>query len=101
MPGDCYFVYLARCADGSLYTGCARDLQARIVAHNAGRGARYTRSRRPVKLVYSESCETRGAALKREYELKQWPRAKKQALVKYARAEIRKARRAEAAGRLK
>ena len=79
-----YFVYIARCADGSLYTGSARDPRARIIAHNAGRGARYTCGRRPVRLVYVESRETLSAALKREYELKQWPRAKKQALVRAA-----------------
>jgi putative endonuclease len=85
-----YFVYIARCADGSLYTGSARDPRARIIAHNAGRGARYTCGRRPVRLVYVESRETLSAALKREYELKQRPRAKKQALVRAARSEKRK-----------
>ena len=85
-----HFVYIARCADGSLYTGYARDPQARIIAHNAGRGARYTCGRRPVRLVYAEECETLSAALKREYELKQWPRVKKQALVKSARIKKRK-----------
>lgn len=87
-----HFVYIARCADGSFYTGYARDLEARIIAHNAGRGARYTSGRRPVRLVYSEACTTLSAALKREYELKQWPRAKKQALVRKARSQQRKAR---------
>lgn len=85
-----YFVYIVRCADGSLYTGYARDPQARLCAHNAGRGARYTSGRRPVRLVYSESFETLSAALKREYELKQWPRGRKQALVKSARRPRRR-----------
>ena len=80
-----HFVYIVRCTDGSLYTGYARDPRARIRAHNAGRGARYTAGRRPVRLVYSEAFDTLSAALKREYELKQWPRVKKQALVKAAR----------------
>ena len=80
-----YFVYIVRCTDGSLYTGYARDPWARIRAHNAGRGARYTSGRRPVRLVYSEQFETLSAALKREYELKHWPRAKKQALVRSTR----------------
>lgn len=80
-----HFVYLLRCADGSLYTGYARDPQARLRVHNAGRGARYTCGRRPVRLVYSESFATLSEALKREYELKQWPRARKQALVRQAR----------------
>ena len=75
-----HFVYIVRCADGSLYTGYARDPKARVVVHNSGKGARYTCSRRPVRLVYSEKFSTLSAALKREYELKQWPRAKKQTL---------------------
>ena len=82
-----HFVYIVRCTDGSLYTGYARDPRARIRAHNAGRGARYTSGRRPVRLVYSEAFETLSEALKREYELKQWPRARKQALLKSARRQ--------------
>ena len=77
-----HFVYIVRCRDGSLYTGYARDPRARARAHNAGKGAKYTASRLPVRLVYSEECATLSAALKREYELKQWPRRKKQALVR-------------------
>jgi predicted GIY-YIG superfamily endonuclease len=84
-----HFVYIVRCADGSLYTGYARDPRARIRAHNAGRGARYTSGRRPVRLVYTESFDTVTAALQREYELKQWGRAKKQALVSSARRRRR------------
>ncbi len=80
-----HFVYIVRCADGSLYTGYALDPRARIRIHNTGRGARYTSGRRPVRLVYSESFETLSEALKREYELKQWPRAKKQALIRRTR----------------
>jgi len=79
-----HFVYIVRCADGSLYTGYARDPHARLYLHNNGRGARYTAGRRPVKLVYSEACESRSDALKREYELKQWPRRRKQQLVRGA-----------------
>ena len=85
-----HFVYIVRCTDGSLYTGYARDTQARIRAHNAGRGARYTSGRSPVRLVYSEAFDTLSAALKREYELKHWPRVKKQALVKATRRSRRK-----------
>jgi len=84
-----HFVYIVRCADGSLYTGYARDPEARTRAHNAGRGARYTSGRRPVRLVYWEACETLSQALKREYELKQLPRARKQALLRNARRSIR------------
>ena len=76
-----HFVYLVRCADGTLYTGYALDPQAREHAHNSGRGARYTAGRRPVALVYSESFELIGDALRRERELKRWPRERKEALV--------------------
>jgi predicted GIY-YIG superfamily endonuclease len=75
------FVYIVRCADHTLYTGSAKDPQARLALHNAGRGARYTAGRRPVTLVYTEACESLGAALRREHELKRWPRAKKDALI--------------------
>jgi predicted GIY-YIG superfamily endonuclease len=76
-----YHVYIVRCADGTLYTGYAADPEARVAAHNAGRGARYTRSRLPVTLVYIEACESKSHALAREYELKQLPRSTKQALI--------------------
>ena len=75
-----HFVYMVRCADGTLYTGYARDPERRATAHNDGRGARYTARRRPVVLVYSEPCKSRSAALKREYQLKQLTRAQKEAL---------------------
>lgn len=74
------FVYMVRCADGSLYTGWALDVAARVRAHNAGRGARYTRARRPVTLVYSEPWPTRAEAMRRERALKKLPRARKLAL---------------------
>jgi putative endonuclease len=76
-----HFVYIVRCADGSLYTGYARDPQAREKLHNAGRGAKYTASRRPVTLVFTQRFRTRSAALKREYALKQWSHAEKSDLV--------------------
>jgi len=76
-----HFVYMVRCADGTLYTGYARDLERRTKAHNAGRGAKYTARRLPVALVYSEVCQTRGAALKREYQLKQLARIEKEKLL--------------------
>jgi predicted GIY-YIG superfamily endonuclease len=72
---------MVRCADGTLYTGYARDPGARVGVHNSGKGAKYTRSRLPVSLVYVEQCESLSAALKRERELKPWPRAKKEALI--------------------
>lgn len=74
------FVYMVRCADGTLYTGWAVDVAARVRAHNAGRGARYTRARRPVTLVFSEAQPDRSAALRRERALKKLPRARKLAL---------------------
>ena len=76
-----FFVYMVRCADGTLYTGYARDAQARVDVHNAGKGAKYTRSRLPVTLVYTEKCESLSAALKRERQLKPWSRAQKEALI--------------------
>jgi len=81
-----HFVYIVRCADGSFYTGYARDPKARLKRHNAGLGAKYTRGRRPVKLVYREACATLSRALKREYEIKQWPRSKKRRLIGARRA---------------
>jgi len=76
------FVYLLRCRDGSLYCGWSTDPSGRAATHNAGKGAAYTRSRRPVRLVYCESLTDRSAALKREYAIKQLTRAEKLALVR-------------------
>jgi predicted GIY-YIG superfamily endonuclease len=76
-----HYVYILRCADGTLYTGCARDPLARVAVHNAGRGAKYTAGRCPVVLAYVEPCETLGAALAREHQLKRWTRSKKDALI--------------------
>jgi len=70
-------VYILECADGSLYTGIARDLETRLTAHNNGSGAKYTRGRGPVKLVYQESAADRSTALRREALLKRLPRADK------------------------
>ncbi len=64
------YVYMVECADKTLYTGWATDVQRRVKTHNAGRGARYTRQRGPVRLVYFEKLPDRRAAMKREYELK-------------------------------
>lgn len=73
-------VYIVRCNDASLYTGVAKDLTRRIEQHNAGTGAKYTRSRLPVTLVYSEEVADRGAALRREIEIKRLPAASKRRL---------------------
>jgi putative endonuclease len=75
------FVYIVECADGSLYTGWTIDVEKRVKAHNAGRGARYTRMHGPVKLVYSESHPTRAAAMQREAAIKTWPRQRKLKLI--------------------
>lgn len=77
-----WFVYLARCADDTLYCGITNDLEARFEAHNAGRGARYTRTRTPIQLIFSRWCMSKGRALSLEYRVKQLPRAKKEQLVK-------------------
>ncbi|MBL8046260.1 MAG: GIY-YIG nuclease family protein [Anaerolineales bacterium] len=74
------FVYIVRCKDGTLYTGWSVDVEARVRAHNAGRGARYTKTRRPVKLIYSETVASRGDALRRERAIKRLSRAQKLAL---------------------
>ena len=75
-----HFVYIVRCADGTLYTGYARDPHARALAHNRGRGARYTAGRRPVALIHIERFRTKRRALRREHEIKQWSRRQKEAL---------------------
>jgi putative endonuclease len=76
-----HFVYILRCADGTLYTGYARDPRKREQVHNEGRGARYTAGRRPVLLVYKEKFGSVGDALRREHEVKQWSRARKESLI--------------------
>ena len=76
-----YFVYIIRCADGTLYTGTAADVELRIAAHNSGKGAKYTRGRLPVSLVYQECCDGVSQALRREIEIKKLTRAKKQRLI--------------------
>lgn len=72
---------MVRCVDGSLYTGCTNDLVKRVAAHNAGKGARYTRSRLPVELVWNVRVKDRSAALSREAKLKQLTRLEKLKLV--------------------
>ncbi len=74
-------VYIVRCVDNSLYTGSTNDLLARIAKHNQGEGAKYTRSRRPVKLVYCERVTDQSAALKREAAIKHLSKGKKIELI--------------------
>ena len=76
------YTYILRCADGSLYTGWTNDLKKRIAAHNAGTGGKYTRSHRPVTLVYFETFPTKEEAMKREFAIKQLSREEKVALIR-------------------
>ena len=76
-----HYVYIVRCADGTLYTGYAQDVDARVAVHNAGKGAKYTASRLPVTLVYRETVDSLSAGLKREREIKRWARAKKESVI--------------------
>lgn len=78
---DAWWVYILRCADGSLYTGVARDCAARLADHNRGVGAKYTRSRLPVALVYTEPAASRSAAQSREHAIKRLARENKLALI--------------------
>ena len=76
------YTYILKCKDDSLYTGWTNDLKKRITSHNAGKGAKYTKARRPVELVYYEDFQTREEAMKREYAIKQLSRKEKEALIK-------------------
>lgn len=76
------YTYILKCKDDSLYTGWTNDLKKRITSHNAGKGAKYTKARRPVELVYYEEFQTREEAMKREYAIKQMSRKEKEALIK-------------------
>ena len=75
------YTYILRCADGTYYCGSTNNLDRRLKAHNEGKGAKYTRSRRPVALVYYEAFSTKEEAMRREYEIKQLPRKKKEELI--------------------
>lgn len=75
------YTYIVECSDKSLYTGWTTNLEERLAAHNQGTGAKYTRSRRPVKLVYCEEFQTKEEAMKREYAIKQLTRKEKEELI--------------------
>jgi predicted GIY-YIG superfamily endonuclease len=81
-PNQTWFVYLLRCADGSLYTGITTDVKRRSQQHNNGTASRYTRSRRPTKPVWQEAHPSRSSALKREAAIKAMPRREKMALIR-------------------
>ena len=76
------YTYILKCSDGTLYTGWTNDLQKRLEAHNEGRGAKYTKSRRPVELVYFETYESKNDAMSREAKIKRLTRAEKLELIK-------------------
>src|ERR1700686_5456354 len=84
-PGGKWFVYIVRCADGSLYTGITKDVKRRCQQHNAGTTSRYTRSRRPVRLVYQEPHPSQSSALKREAAIKGMTRREKLAMIRVRR----------------
>ena len=75
------YTYIVKCSDGTFYTGWTNDLEKRISAHNSGKGAKYTQSRRPVALMYYEEFSTKEEAMRREYEIKQMTRKKKLELI--------------------
>lgn len=77
-----YHIYILKCRGGTLYIGSTNDIEKRVAVHNAGKGAKYTRGRLPVKLLYTESFDTKGEALKRELALKRLPRKEKMLLTK-------------------
>jgi len=77
-----WFVYILLCADKSLYTGISPDPQKRFEEHKAGRGGKYTRSHKPIRIVYLEEFATKSEALKRELEIKRWPKDKKVDILK-------------------
>ena len=76
------YTYILKCHDGSLYTGWTNDIEKRIKAHNTGRGAKYTKPRRPVELVYYEEFTTKEEAMKREYAIKQMTRKEKEEFIR-------------------
>ena len=76
-----WYTYIVQCSDGTLYTGIARNIEERLLAHNSGSGAKYTRTRLPVILVYHEEHPSRSLASRREYQLKKMTRTQKQKLI--------------------
>jgi len=85
-------VYILRCADASLYTGITTDLALRLERHNQGTASKYTRSRRPVKIVWHESLHTESSARKREAQIKSWTRAEKRQLINAGKNAVKSVR---------
>lgn len=81
MESKSHYFYVLSCKDNSYYGGYTNDLERRIKMHNEGKGAKYTRGRGPVQLIYSKSFPTKSEAMKAEYEFKSWPRKKKEAFL--------------------
>lgn len=81
MMASVWYLYMLRCGDGTLYTGITTDVEKRLEAHRSGKGAKYTRGRGPLELVYRETCGDHSAALKREWEMKQLSREKKEGYI--------------------
>lgn len=77
----CWYLYILRCGDGTLYTGITTDVEARLSVHRSGKGAKYTRGRRPLELVYREQCEDHSHALKRELAVKSMTKEEKKKLI--------------------
>ena len=77
-----WYVYIVQCADNTFYIGSTNDLEHRLATHNSGKGAKYTRGRLPVQMIYSEECESRSLAAKREAQLKKLSRAEKELLIR-------------------
>ncbi len=84
-----YYIYILKCKDGTYYTGYTNNIEKRVRIHNDKKGAKYTRGRTPVTLVYEESFATKAEALKREYMIKQMSRAEKEALIHSKTEELR------------
>jgi len=82
-----HYAYVLRCSDGTFYTGYTTDPERRVREHDAGEGAKYTRGRTPVELVHVEGFETKSAAMRREYEIKQLARREKETLVEAAETD--------------
>jgi len=78
-----YFVYIIECEDGSFYTGSSPNPKKRFRRHREGNGGRYTRSHKPVRLIYTEQLESKSDALRREMQIKSWDRKKKENLIKF------------------
>ena len=81
-----WFVYMVKCKDGSIYTGISNDVEDRIKEHNSGQGGKYTASKRPVRLIFQEEQTDKSSALKRERQIKNWSRVKKEALSRFGSA---------------